>query len=541
MTTLLAWLGALPEPELHSRPHLGVIYAWVLAINGQVRAAERWLFRLESTLSATQDAERLAAETIVIHARIALTSGEYAHAVELSRRALDALSEDQQALRALTHMTIGAACLVIDELETAERSLVQSIELYQAMGHAQQAQLPLRFLAKVQAGQGRPNELARTCEAALRIASADSQRSRLLGYTFVSLGELAYERNDLVAAERYFTDGLALVELGGHREVMNEIGLVDAHLGLARVLHVRGDWQAALDLTQRVEPIVRQLARTIEDQATDDARSGEQPISPIKIRPWLISVQLDMIAFCQVWLWLERGNVEAAARVARERQWDLDEPVTLFLDRGLGLVAMGRLLLAQSEYARAVRLLEHLLAAAQTAGRMGNVIEILGLQAVALHAQGEESAALIVLERALRLAEPAGFIRTLIDVGPAIASLLRKALARGSMRTYVEHLLAAFPLPDFEAGTAPAVRDELTSVPATAPRTMPVSTLDPVTARELEVLRLLAAGASNADVARALIVERSTVKTHLIHLYGKLGVHSRTQAIARARALRLVN
>ena len=193
------------------------------------------------------------------------------------------------------------------------------------------------------------------------------------------------------------------------------------------------------------------------------------------------------------------------------------------------------MLIAQREYQGALALLSRLIETEDARGWTGRVIEPLALQAVALHAQGEESAALVALERALVLAEPEGYIRTFVDEGQQMAALLREALARGIAAAYVEQLLAAFRPPDTEiqgdgaAGSVPSHR--LTASMLT----------EPVTARELAVLRLLAAGASNAEMARDLVVEQSTIKTHLINLYGKLGVHSRTQAVARARALHLLD
>jgi LuxR family maltose regulon positive regulatory protein len=199
------------------------------------------------------------------------------------------------------------------------------------------------------------------------------------------------------------------------------------------------------------------------------------------------------------------------------------------------LLGLARVLIAQREYQGALALLSRLIETEDARGWTGRVIEPLALQAVALHAQGEASAALVALERALVLAEPEGYIRTFVDEGQQMAALLREALARGIAPAYVEHLLAAFRPPDTEiqgdgaAGSVPSHR--LTASMLT----------EPVTARELEVLRLLAAGASNAEMARDLVVEQSTIKTHLINLYGKLGVHSRTQAVARARALHLLD
>jgi LuxR family maltose regulon positive regulatory protein len=204
---------------------------------------------------------------------------------------------------------------------------------------------------------------------------------------------------------------------------------------------------------------------------------------------------------------------------------------------------MARVLIAQADYERALGLLERLQATASASGRVGSVIEILGLQAVALDALRNEPAALAALERALRLAEPEGFVRTFVNAGPRMAVLLRQVLARGSTRAYAEHLLSAFAPVDTQSGTADGQvpRAGPTRGAAPAPGAAVTPSLEPVTERELQVLRLLAAGASNAEVARELIVEQSTVKTHLIHLYGKLGVHSRTQAVARARALQLLD
>jgi LuxR family transcriptional regulator, maltose regulon positive regulatory protein len=126
----------------------------------------------------------------------------------------------------------------------------------------------------------------------------------------------------------------------------------------------------------------------------------------------------------------------------------------------------------------------------------------------------------------------------MVDAGQAMAALLRRALARDICRQYVEHLLAAFPTPAYNVDTQPGAErvDHVASTPATS-GAEPSPIIEAVTARELQVLRLLAVGASNAELARELVVEQSTIKTHLIHLYEKLGVHNRTQAVARAHAL----
>jgi LuxR family maltose regulon positive regulatory protein len=536
MTTLMDWLTKLPEDVLRARPRLGVIYAWGLVTNGQLVAAERWVQEVESALTAPEERADLLGEVAVIRARAALIHGQYQRAVELAHEALARLREDQVALRALTYVSLGSACMGLGDLDTSCRSLTRASALYQSAGHRVQALLPLRQLVRAQRAQGRLSRVEQTAQEALDIAAEWGQRSPLVGYTYLTLAELAYERNDLALAERYFNDGLALVELGGTSDVLNVLNLVDAHLGLAWLKATLGDRQGGLELIRRIEPVWERLARAIQERgAAERSGQGEPAASP----PGLVALNADRIAACQARLWLSQGDIAAASGWAHRSQRRLEEPIVW--ERGQGPLVLARVLIAQGEHERALALLKQQLGLADATGQLGRLIEVLALQALALHAQGEESAALVALERALLLAQSEGYIRTFVDEGLPMAALLQEALTRGSMPTYIAQLLTAFRTQEEAKAGDQELRGESKSTSAPLPR--PASTLlaEPVTARELEVLRLLAAGASNAEVARELVVEQSTVKTHLIHLYGKLGVHSRTQAVARARALLLLD
>jgi LuxR family maltose regulon positive regulatory protein len=159
---------------------------------------------------------------------------------------------------------------------------------------------------------------------------------------------------------------------------------------------------------------------------------------------------------------------------------------------------------------------------------MGSVIEILVLLATTLRAQGRIDEAMTVLQRALALAEPEGYVRVFVDAGEPMAELLRSALRQRMMPEYVSSLLGSF-------GSG-AGRDGATTV--TGSRVKPMS--EPVTGRELEILGLLAAGASNKQIAEELVLVTGTVKAHLLNIYRKLDVHNRTQAVARARELNLI-
>jgi LuxR family maltose regulon positive regulatory protein len=190
-----------------------------------------------------------------------------------------------------------------------------------------------------------------------------------------------------------------------------------------------------------------------------------------------------------------------------------------------------RLLLAQQRHCEALPLLEELGETAETAGRTGGMIEILGLRALTLWAENERERAVNTLAESLALAEPEGYVRTFVDEGASMNVLLSATLearqrshhdaaSRVSIR-YLGKLLAAFAQ---EAAT-PAADERLP---------------ESLSERELEVLALIAAGKSNKEIARELFLSMSTIKTHIHRLYRKLGTRSRTQAVARAREMNLL-
>jgi LuxR family transcriptional regulator, maltose regulon positive regulatory protein len=197
----------------------------------------------------------------------------------------------------------------------------------------------------------------------------------------------------------------------------------------------------------------------------------------------------------------------------------------------MDLTTSARLLHARGQHGDALSLLEGSREAAEEAGRTGELIEILALQALALWAKNEKEPAVVTLTRALLLAESEGYVRTFVDEGAAMGDLLSATLEarqRGHLdpakrvpARYLARLLAAVA----RDVAAPVAGERIT---------------DPLSERELEVLALVAAGESNAGIAGKLFVSTSTVKTHINNLHRKLGARSRTQALARAREMRLL-
>jgi LuxR family maltose regulon positive regulatory protein len=192
-------------------------------------------------------------------------------------------------------------------------------------------------------------------------------------------------------------------------------------------------------------------------------------------------------------------------------------------------VVLARLLVAQERLDEASRLLERLFAAAKAGGQTTRLIEILLLQAMTFHARGDTTRALGKLEHAFKLAEPEGFVRIFVDEGPPMARLLYEALTRGIAPDYARRLLAAFPIKEPEQTDPPR---------AQAPQS---ELIEPLSEREIEVLELIAEGLTNQEIANRLYLALNTVKVHTRNINGKLGVHNRTQAVARARALGILS
>jgi LuxR family maltose regulon positive regulatory protein len=182
-------------------------------------------------------------------------------------------------------------------------------------------------------------------------------------------------------------------------------------------------------------------------------------------------------------------------------------------------------------------LLARLLQAAEAGERTGSVIAILVLQALAHQMQGDIPAALAPLERALTLAEPEGYVRIFVDEGPLMAVLLQEALARGVMPGYVEKLLAAFP--SYELSVKRSEREpDRPPTPNSKLKTQNFS-VEPLSERERDVLRLLGTYLSGPDIARELMVSLNTLRTHTKNIYDKLGVNNRQAAVRRAEELDL--
>ena len=279
------------------------------------------------------------------------------------------------------------------------------------------------------------------------------------------------------------------------------------------------------------------LARSL--QAIGDADGALNAIQEAKqVASGLSAWYVVMMETYEARLRLAQGDVAAASRWAQESGLSVDDELSF--QRQDEYRTLARVLIAQGKQRpgrsldEALELLARLLKAAEAAGAMLYVIDILVLQAMALQAQGERDQALTALERALSLAEPEGYVRTFVDEGIPMAKLLQQAAARGIVLDYVSKLLAALEseTKDERQMTEPSPWS-LVLGPSS-------SLVEPLSERELEVLRLLTTRLSSTEIAEELFISVNTVRSHIKNIYGKLNVHKRRDAIQRAKELRLL-
>jgi LuxR family maltose regulon positive regulatory protein len=324
------------------------------------------------------------------------------------------------------------------------------------------------------------------------------------------MGALLYEWNDLDAAERHLAQ--AFEQLEG-RLVVDAEDVALGYLTLARLQHARGEPATA----QRTLGAYVNLARQRGFAAHLVARG----------------------AAARAQLALAQGNLAAAVAwaSASDTQRVPDAAGALPFAREAEYLSLARVWVAQAgaRLPHALELLDRLLGDAEAKARIGSVVELLIVRAQAQWARGARDDALATLERALTLAAPEGLIRRFVDEGAVMATMLHEALAVGIAPDYVHRLLAAFTKDAH--GSLRAKQDAAVPHPSSS---SPQHLEEPLSMRELEVLRLIASGKSNAEVARTLVIAVSTVKTHTNSIFAKLRVTSRTQAIALAHDLQLL-
>jgi LuxR family maltose regulon positive regulatory protein len=511
--TLRLWLEALPDELIRVRPVLSVGYAGALMVRGEVegvearlRDAERWL---DTTTGIRQGPQAASAEMVVVdekefrglpsaiamyRAGQALLIGDVAGTMTYARRALDLVGEDNHLGRGSPAALLGLAYWTSGDLEAAHRWYADAMASLVKAGHLSDVIGCAIALADIRITQGRLREAMSTYERGLQRATEQAAPAlRGAADMHVGMSQLLSERNDLDAAMQHL---LASRELGEHADLPQN--RYRWRVAMARIREAEGDLDGALELLNEADRLY-----------VGDFSPNVRPVPALRVR-----VQVA------------QGALGEALGWAREQGLSVDDDLSYL--REFEHITLARVLLAQYESERgeqfldeATRLLERLQQAAEVGDRSGSVIEILVLQALAHQMRGDIPAALAPLERALKLAEPEGYVRMLVDEGSPMAVLLEAAAEQGIAPSYVRRLLGAFG--NFEDRT-PAKQ----------------VLIEPLSERERDVLRLLATDLGGPDIARELVVSLNTVRTHTKNIYAKLGVNNRRAAIHRAEELDLL-
>jgi LuxR family maltose regulon positive regulatory protein len=528
---LVEWVRALPADLVRSRPVLSTYYAFGLfglgeldVAEARLRDAERWLDGAageppgesadesadESAGAApvrmvVADNEELRAVPGIIalaRAYLAQVRGDVATTRDRAHRALELLPESDHVWRGGAAVLLSLAHWTSGDLEEAQRAHDAGVASLERSGDISLAIDAAYDAGDLRIARGQLSEAARTYERALRLAVEHGDPAMAgVADLHLALCDVHRERDDLEAANLH----LQRSEEAGRHAALPPTAAREC-VARARLRQVEGDLEGALDLLDRAQRLyVRGPVPEV------------RPIAALKAR-----------------VWIRQGRLTETEEWARAQGLSAEDE--LDYPREFAHITLARVLVARTtrgadqhaEHAAtgALGLLGRLLTEAETCGRRGTAIEILVLQALAHRAQGNSAAGFDALGRALTLAAPEGYVRTFVDEGEPMRDLLRHAVAARISRAYARRLLTAFE-----------ERSHSLSASQTAASARLV---EPLTAREVETVGLVAAGKTNQEIADQLVISLPTVKRHIANLYGKLGVGHRTEAVARATELGLL-
>ncbi|MGD2253210.1 MAG: LuxR C-terminal-related transcriptional regulator [Anaerolineales bacterium] len=477
---VLKWLESLPATVLDAKPLLWAMYASVLMATGQMMGAERKLQAAEAALrgakpdDATQDLRGRIAAT---RATLALTQHQTGNIIAQSRRALAHLHPDNLPYRTATTWKLGYAYQLQGDRVAANQAYTEALSISLESGNLVVTQLASTGLGNLQEADNRLHLAAQTYQRVIQQVG-NPPLPPAASAAHLGLARICYEWNDLDAAQRHGQLSLQLA-----RQLENTDRFITCEVLLARLRLTRGDAAGASAILAKAGQLVRQHG---------------------------FGYRMPEVAAAQVLTLLQQGKLKAAARTAKKHKLPLSQ---------------AKVHLAKEDPSAALATLEPLRRKVEAKAWEDERLRVMVLQAVALHACGERQKAVDLLGEALAMAEPGGFIRTFVDEGPSMASLLYLANAKGIAPDYVRRILAAFPV------NKPVKKNAKDSQ---ADRLLWV---EPLSERELEVLQHIEEGFTNREIADQLYLSVNTVKVHTRNIYGKLGVNNRTQAVSRARDL----
>ncbi len=521
--TLRRWLEALPEEVFRNRPVLSIVMVGALMASGEfegveplLAGAERWLeppagpdpddddSPSEPVVVDEIEFRRLPSQIAVYRSAQARILGDHVGTIGHALRAKELATDDDHLGRGSASGLLGLAHWSLGDLDGAHAHYSDAAASLGQAGHLTDVLGCTLALGDIRVSQGRLHDALSTYHHGLALAGREDAAVRGAADLHVGMAELLLEHNDLAGALDHL---LASASLGEQ-----------AHLPQQPYR-----WRVAMARIRRSEGNLSESVELLDDAQ----RVYNGDFSP-HVRP---------IAALRARVRLAQGELDDALRWANERELSIDDELGYL--REFEHLTFVRVLLAQHAAQEAdgppadvIRFLDRLLIAAENGKRAGSVIEILTLQVLAHQAMGDDAQALATLERALTLAQPEGYTRVFLDVGTDLARLLRTAAWQAGHDGHARRVLAAF-------SSAPVHAHIQNGSNGSNGSKRPNGLVEPLSERELDVLRLLRSQLNGPDIALQLHVSVNTLRTHTKHIYAKLGANSRRAAIARAEELGL--
>jgi LuxR family maltose regulon positive regulatory protein len=483
MQTLLGWIDTLPDRNVRANAELSICKSFALFLTSSYDAALPYALAAEKSLQANASSS-LQGQLLSLKAQLALCEDRLDDSIHYSRDAVEYLDDEDQFFRNLTLNALGQVLEMKGDVASAAEVYHQAFESGWRSGDRLSALLVLTNLVFALNELGRRREADAWCQRVIDdVKDLGASSTPLFDAVYLSWSLLEYEANQLDTAREYTQRALEILTAANVAQ-----GITWGHYILARIHLAEGDFKQARQIARQGRQLASQIGRDY----------------PHRLWFAALKAQID----------LESGDPATALRWAERVGFTPQESPHHWVEHPY--FTYTRALLAQGHYEQARTLLNTMEARAREEDRDRKLITIHLLHALRLSAQGERQAAIERVVRALELAAPQDYRRAFLDEGQGIAELL--PAARHAAHTFVDELLLAAHSPE---------------VPAPQMERL----VNPLTERELEVLRLVAVGLSNREIAERLVITIGTVKKHLNNIFSKLYVTSRTQAAAKGREL----
>jgi LuxR family maltose regulon positive regulatory protein len=497
------WTGKLSKELVHRRPWLCIYEAYSHSWFGELDEADLLLEeaekRIQSEISAP-DAPSMQGLLDYVKSRITAMRGDIDRAIEFCLAARETIPASYLALQLDTRITLGYEYYLNGDFANASQILNEAIRSGITAGSIIYTVAASWLLARSYTVHGLLNKSYDTYQSAAQWIPEVSGHRDARALVEVGMADVLCERNDLDSALAHMKQGLALLPWWGKAD-----DLALAYITLARIHLAQANRSDALEAVEKAIQIIQ--------------TSG------------VFSEARHAVEITQVKLWLAQGDLQAANRWAASQEERLSSDDPFRFENELAHITRVRVLIAQNKPNEAIGLLSHLEETARSAGRMGRVIEILLLEALAMQEMSDSEHAILALTKCLTLAEPEGYVRVFLDEGRPMQLLLAQWLAHAGsspLRDYAIHLLSQFDA-------------EPHGVMAAQEKASPAGNLiEPLSQREKEVLSLMGTGFSNRQIAENLVLSEGTIKFHVHNILQKLEVHSRTAALVRAKELKLI-